>query len=118
MLSPLPGIMCSYFSVLSSGHLIYEKKSMNILLSYAGKIMEKELNCHKIQFIVRYASMRSYRCLQGFTGNYAVNLSFKNFWKSTFHWRGGWAGTDQKGRILFSIIEPSQEQMLLAVQTT
>lgn len=34
------------------------KKSMNILLSYAGKIMEKELNCHQILFIVRYGSMR------------------------------------------------------------
>lgn len=91
---------------------------MNILLSYAGKIMEKELNCHQVLFIVRYGSMLYSRYLQGFTGNYAVNLRFKNFWKSTFHWCGGWAGTDQKGRILFSIIEPSQEQMLLAVQTT
>ena len=33
------------------------KKSMNILLSYAGKIMEKELNCHQVLFIVRYGSM-------------------------------------------------------------
>ena len=45
-------------------------------------------------------------------------MSFKISGKVLFTGAGAGAGTDQKGRILFSIIESSQELMLLAVQTT